>query len=299
MRQAVRATALGVRARLGVRLVSAPSAARPDGQGSGHGHGAAGRAGGGAGGNPSGRHRRARCRTPPHRTGVARRHPGAAGLPVPADRPGEAGVRPGSDGGAQDAGRRAGPGRRGADRTAPGGAWHASAGPHRPWPGRGGTGARREQRARCHRAVGRSGGRDTSASTAVEAAAYFVVAEALANVARHSGADRAETRLARTPSGLWVSVRDEGRGDAETVAGASGAGETGGADSSEGGSGLLGIRRRVAALDGTVTVTSPRGGPTDVTVELPCRWRSPGARVAAATTTGRTPRSGRAAGSGR
>ncbi|BBJ46310.1 hypothetical protein SSPO_090280 [Streptomyces antimycoticus] len=139
----------------------------------------------------------------------------------------------------------------------------------------------------------------TRAPAAVEAAAYFVVAEALANVARRSGADRAEARLARTPSGLWVSVRDEGRGDAEAVAGASGAGETGGADSSGGGSGLLGIRRRVAALDGTVTVTSPRDGATVVTVELPCRWRSPGARVAAATTTGRTPRSGRAAGSGR
>ncbi|SED52303.1 Histidine kinase-, DNA gyrase B-, and HSP90-like ATPase [Streptomyces melanosporofaciens] len=144
------------------------------------------------------------------------------------------------------------------------------------------------------------------ASAAVEAAAYFVVAEALANVARHSGADRAEARLARTPSGLWVSVRDEGRGGAEAVAGVSGVGETGGSGSSEGGSGhgfqggsgLLGIGRRVAALDGTVTVTSPRGGPTVVT-ELPCRWQSPGAHVAAATTTGRTPRSGRATGSGR
>ncbi|GAA1680921.1 hypothetical protein GCM10009680_20370 [Streptomyces yatensis] len=147
----------------------------------------------------------------------------------------------------------------------------------------------------------------TRAPAAVEAAAYSVVAEALANVARHSGAGRAEARLARTPSGLWVSVRDEGRGGAEAVAGGSGAGETGGSGSAEGGSGrgpegargLLGIRRRVAALDGTVTVTSPRGGPTVVTVELPCRWRSPGARVATATTTGRTPRSGRATGSGR
>ncbi|EXU65596.1 histidine kinase [Streptomyces sp. PRh5] len=151
------------------------------------------------------------------------------------------------------------------------------------------------------------------APAAVEAAAYFVVAEALANVAGHSGSDRAEARLARTPRGLCVSVRDEGRGGAEAATGGSGAhgsgadgsgadgpgageGETGGPGH---GLGLLGIRRRVAALDGTVTVTSPRGGPTVIAVALPCRWRSPGAHVATATTTGRTPRSGPAAGSGR
>ncbi|TMU99386.1 hypothetical protein FGK60_17800 [Streptomyces sp. DASNCL29] len=146
---------------------------------------------------------------------------------------------------------------------------------------------------------------------AVEAAAYFVVAEALANVAGHSGSDRAEARLARTPSGLCVSVRDEGRGGAEAATGGSGAHGSGAHGSGAHGSGagepggpghglgLLGIRRRVAALDGTVTVTSPRGGPTVVAVELPCRWRSPGAHMATATTTGRTPRSGRATGSGR
>ncbi|MYX59699.1 hypothetical protein GTZ89_29700 [Streptomyces sp. SID8382] len=129
------------------------------------------------------------------------------------------------------------------------------------------------------------------APMAVEAAAYYVVAEALANAAGHSGSDRAEVRLARTPSGLWVSVRDEGRGagGAEAATGVSGAhvsgaGETGGSDpgpqlGSEPGtgtgpdSGLLSMRRRVAALDGTVTVASPRGGPTVVVVELPCRWR--------------------------
>ncbi len=151
------------------------------------------------------------------------------------------------------------------------------------------------------------------APAAVEAAAYFVVAEALANVAGHSGSDRAEARLARTPSGLCVSVRDEGRGGAEAATGGSGAHGSGahgsGADGSGAGEGetvgpghglgLLGIRRRVAALDGTVTVTSPRGGPTVIAVALPCRWRSPGAHVATATTTGRTPRSGPAAGSGR
>ncbi|GAA0923213.1 hypothetical protein GCM10009574_056670 [Streptomyces asiaticus] len=141
------------------------------------------------------------------------------------------------------------------------------------------------------------------APAAVEAAAYFVVAEALANVAGHSGSDRAEARLARTPSGLCVSVRDEGRGGAEAATGGSGAHGSGAGEGETGGPGhglgLLGIRRRVAALDGTVTVTSPRGGPTVIAVALPCRWRSPGAHVATATTTGRTPRSGPAAGSGR
>ncbi len=110
------------------------------------------------------------------------------------------------------------------------------------------------------------------APMAVEATAYFVVAEALANVAGHSGSDRAEVRLARTPSGLSVSVRDGGRGGAEAATGGSEARRTGGAGhDSERGLGLLGIRRRVAALDGTVAVTSPRGGPTVIAVELPCR----------------------------
>ena len=94
------------------------------------------------------------------------------------------------------------------------------------------------------------------APAAVEAAAYFVVAEALTNAAKHSGSERAEVRLARARTGLRVRVRDEGRG---------------GADES-GGSGLLGMRRRVAALDGTVGVTSPTGGPTVIEVELPCVW---------------------------
>ncbi|MDX6345587.1 MAG: hypothetical protein QOF84_377 [Streptomyces sp.] len=91
---------------------------------------------------------------------------------------------------------------------------------------------------------------------AIEAAAYFVVAEALTNAAKHSGAERAEVRLARTLRGLVVSVRDEGRGGAEEA----------------GASGLLGIRRRVAALDGTLQVTSLIGGRTVIDMELPCVW---------------------------
>ncbi|MET7756292.1 histidine kinase [Streptomyces sp. NPDC005389] len=96
------------------------------------------------------------------------------------------------------------------------------------------------------------------APAAVEAAAYFVVAEALTNAAKHSGATRASVALIREPTALRARVADEGRGGAE-------AGESGG-------SGLLGMRRRVAALDGTVRLTSPEGGPTVIEVELPCVW---------------------------
>ncbi|MCZ2525340.1 histidine kinase [Streptomyces sp. NPDC059506] len=91
---------------------------------------------------------------------------------------------------------------------------------------------------------------------AVEAAAYFAVAESLTNAAKHSGSRRARVELARTPRALRVSVRDEGKG---------------GADESRG-SGLLGVRRRTAALDGIVQMSSPAGGPTVIEVELPCVW---------------------------
>ncbi|WP_327352127.1 sensor histidine kinase [Streptomyces sp. NBC_01304] len=94
------------------------------------------------------------------------------------------------------------------------------------------------------------------APAAVEAAAYFVVAEALTNAAKHSGSERVSIALTQAPKGLSLSVRDEGRGGADESAG----------------SGLLGIRRRVAALDGTVALTSPVGGPTVIDVELPCVW---------------------------
>ncbi len=94
------------------------------------------------------------------------------------------------------------------------------------------------------------------APAAVEAAAYFVIAEALTNAAKHSGAERASVELVRRKDRLRVAVRDEGRGGADPA----------------GGSGLLGMRRRVAALDGTVEMTSPAGGPTLIEVELPCVW---------------------------
>ncbi|MFB4319458.1 sensor histidine kinase [Actinomadura sp. 21ATH] len=89
---------------------------------------------------------------------------------------------------------------------------------------------------------------------AVEAAAYFVVAEALTNIARHSGAASAEVVLRRSDSSLHVLVRDDGKGGADAA----------------GGSGLAGIRRRVAALDGTARIDSPAGQGTTLEVELPC-----------------------------
>jgi signal transduction histidine kinase len=99
------------------------------------------------------------------------------------------------------------------------------------------------------------------APAAVESAAYFVVAEALTNAAKHSGSSHAELRLARTPAGLRVVVRDNGRGGAEDSPA-----------EGHGGSGLHGMRRRVAALDGTIVLTSPAGGPTVIEAELPCAW---------------------------
>ncbi|RFU85796.1 sensor histidine kinase [Streptomyces triticagri] len=109
------------------------------------------------------------------------------------------------------------------------------------------------------------------APAAVEAAAYFAVAEALTNAAKHSGAERATVTLDRTPRLLRVRVRDEGRGGAEAALGR-GAGALGAGPEHPLGTGLFGIRRRVAALDGTVRVTSPDGGPTEIEVELPCAW---------------------------
>ncbi|GAB3005974.1 sensor histidine kinase [Saccharothrix stipae] len=88
---------------------------------------------------------------------------------------------------------------------------------------------------------------------AVESAAYFVVAEALANAVKHAAADECSISLRRSGGVLAVAVRDDGRG---------------GADPS--GSGLDGLRRRVEALDGTMEITSPPGGPTTVLAELPC-----------------------------
>ncbi|WP_406298989.1 sensor histidine kinase [Embleya sp. NBC_00888] len=96
----------------------------------------------------------------------------------------------------------------------------------------------------------------TRTPAAVETAAYFVVAEALNNVAKHSHAAHVEVRLTREEDTLVIEVEDDGRGGADEHAG----------------SGLVGIRRRAAALDGRLSVHSPVGGPTRLRAELPCGW---------------------------
>ena len=90
---------------------------------------------------------------------------------------------------------------------------------------------------------------------AVESAAYFVVNEALANVARHANATRAVVSIARAGNRLVIEVRDNGQG---------------GADPSRRAPGLAGLRDRVAGLGGSMYVISPPGGPTTISVELPC-----------------------------
>jgi signal transduction histidine kinase len=92
---------------------------------------------------------------------------------------------------------------------------------------------------------------------AVEAAAYFVVCEALANVARHSGARRAEVSGGHRGGRLFLEIHDDGRGGASTSAG---------------GSGLTGLADRVSVLDGRLALTSPAGGPTRLRVEITCEW---------------------------
>src|SRR4051794_35814285 len=91
-------------------------------------------------------------------------------------------------------------------------------------------------------------------AASVEATTYFVVAEALTNIAKHSRARHATVTVRREGDRLMVLVRDDG---------------IGGAEASEG-SGITGIRRRIEAHDGRLTLTSPPGGPTTLQAELPC-----------------------------
>ncbi len=95
---------------------------------------------------------------------------------------------------------------------------------------------------------------DERLPASVEATAYFIVAEALTNVARHSGAEHAEVRASRRDGHLIVAVRDDGQG---------------GADAGDG-SGLRGLADRVAALGGELEVVSPAGGGTVVEARIPC-----------------------------
>ncbi|MEU4236212.1 sensor domain-containing protein [Actinoplanes sp. NPDC026619] len=95
---------------------------------------------------------------------------------------------------------------------------------------------------------------------ATASAIYFTVAELLTNVARHAGATRAWITVTDDATRLMLTVRDDGHG---------GAAETSGADGSGAGTGLAGLMRRAAALDGELHIASPAGGPTIVTMTLP------------------------------
>jgi signal transduction histidine kinase len=88
----------------------------------------------------------------------------------------------------------------------------------------------------------------------VELAAYFVACEALANVAKYAQATHASIRVSRRDGAAVIAIADDG---------------VGGADESAG-TGLQGLADRVAALDGTLRILSPRGDGTVVTAELPC-----------------------------
>jgi len=93
----------------------------------------------------------------------------------------------------------------------------------------------------------------------VESAAYFAVNEIFANVVKHSDASHAFADLVHGDGRLTITVVDNGRGGADIAAG----------------TGLAGVARRLAALDGTLQVDSPAGGPTRARLEVPCELSSP------------------------
>jgi len=96
---------------------------------------------------------------------------------------------------------------------------------------------------------------DQRLDPAVETAAYFVIAEALTNVAKHSHARRCAVALRHGAGSLRVWVTDDGVGGAAL----------------DKGHGLRGLDDRLHAVGGRLRVTSPHGGPTTITAELPCR----------------------------
>jgi len=99
--------------------------------------------------------------------------------------------------------------------------------------------------------LGMSGGR---LNPVVENTAYFTVAEALTNVAKHSGAANCWVTVANQPGSLGIKIVDDGVGGAHVAKG----------------HGLSGLTDRVRATGGTLIVVSPAGGPTEIRAEVPC-----------------------------
>ncbi|MFJ9845748.1 sensor histidine kinase [Kitasatospora sp. NPDC101155] len=93
----------------------------------------------------------------------------------------------------------------------------------------------------------------------VEAAAYFSICELLANTAKHSGADQVWVDILYRAGSLRVTVTDDGVGVADPSRG----------------TGLRGIERRLGTFDGALAIDSTSGGPTTITLELPCELSSP------------------------
>ena len=87
-----------------------------------------------------------------------------------------------------------------------------------------------------------------------ETVAYFVVSETLTNVARHAAATRTDVVVRQQPGSLFLSITDDGHGGADPLRG----------------TGLRGLQQRVESVDGTLRIASPAGGPTSITVTLPC-----------------------------
>jgi len=88
----------------------------------------------------------------------------------------------------------------------------------------------------------------------IEAALYFGVAELLANAAKHSGAARVTIDIGYQSAAATIAVGDDGRGGARATSG----------------SGLGGLARRIENFDGTLSIDSPSGGPTRITMVVPC-----------------------------
>jgi signal transduction histidine kinase len=95
---------------------------------------------------------------------------------------------------------------------------------------------------------------DERPAPAIEGIAYFIVSEALTNIAKHAQATSARVAIVRQSASLSVEITDNGRGGAQASAG----------------SGLRGLADRVASVDGEFSVSSPIGGPTVIRADLPC-----------------------------
>ncbi|MGW7687002.1 histidine kinase [Kribbella sp. NPDC054772] len=115
--------------------------------------------------------------------------------------------------------------------------------------------------ARCPLPVQLRIGEPGNVPAAVEAAAYFVVAESLTNVTKHSAAGHVDVQLERRGSELYLAITDDGIGGARVSEQSDLLGR---------GSGLHGMLHRVQAIDGQMELHSPIGGPTTVEVILPC-----------------------------